>query len=112
LLAQNEFASEMLGWPTAEAVGRSVYELQSLDQSSPNGLCQLLSQVMEKQQHLSFPQESAADGDGVLLETIDGRSILVRGRGVPLVQDGLVVGAICAFREVLSERGDSQKNNA
>jgi signal transduction histidine kinase/FixJ family two-component response regulator len=107
LLAQNEFASEMLGWPTAEAVGRSVYELQSLDQSSPNGLCQLLSQVMEQQQHLSFPQESAADGDGVLLETIDGRSILVRGRGVPLVQDGLVVGAICAFREVLSEKGDS-----
>jgi PAS domain S-box-containing protein len=107
LLAQNEFASQLLGWPTAEAVGRSLYELQSLDQSSPNGLCQLLSQVMEEKMHLSFPQESAADGDGLLLETIDGRSILVRGQGVPLVQDGLVVGAICVFREVLSEGGDS-----
>jgi signal transduction histidine kinase len=62
---------------------------------------------MEQREHVSFPQESATDRDGVLLERIDGRSILVRGRGVPLVQDDLVVGAICAFREVHSERGDS-----
>jgi PAS domain S-box-containing protein len=106
LLAQNEVASEMLGWSMAEAVGCSVYELQSLDQSSPIGLCHFLSQVMEKQQRLSLPCEGAKDGEGVLLETKDGRSILVRGRGVPLVQDNQVVGAICAFREVLTETND------
>ena len=106
LLAQNEIASEMLGWSMAEAVGRSVYELQSLDQSSPTGLCHFLSQVMEQQQRLSFPREGAVDGEGVLLETKAGRSILVTGRGVPLIQDSQVVGAICAFREVLTRTND------
>jgi PAS domain S-box-containing protein len=108
LLAQNQVATNMLGWPIAEANGRSVYELQSLDPSSPNGLCHVISQVMERQQRLSFPQEGAADGDGVLLETKEGRSVLVRGQGVPLVEDGQVVGAICAFREVPSKRDDKR----
>jgi PAS domain S-box-containing protein len=106
LMVQNEAASELLGWTMAEAVGRSMYELQSLDQSSPIGLCQLLSRVMVERRSILFPSEAAAVGDGVLLETKDGHAIPVKGKLVPLIQDGHVVGAICAFREVLHERSD------
>lgn len=106
LMTQNEAASELMGWSLAEAVGRSVYELVSPDHSSVNDLCQLLSQAIEERQRVSLPQGEPMDNDGLLLETKDGRSVLVRGRGVPLAQDGRVVGAICAFREVLPEKSD------
>jgi PAS domain S-box-containing protein len=106
LLAQNEIASEMLGWSVAEAVGRSVYELQPLDQSSPDGLCQILSQVMEEWQRASFPGDGTSGGDGLVLETKDSRFVIVSGQAVPLIQDGHLVGAICAFREVLSQKND------
>jgi PAS domain S-box-containing protein len=105
LTAQNEIASEMLGWSLAEAIGRSVYELSS-NHSSGNGLCQLLSQTIEERRPISFPRQESVDGGGILLETRDGRFVPVRGRGVPLIRDGRVIGAICAFREVLSKRND------
>lgn len=106
LLAQNEAAGELLGWSAREAIGRFVYELVPSGCPSTGGLCQRLSQVMEERRRISFPREDAMDGKGVLLETKEGHSILVRGRGVPLVRDGRVVGAICAFREVPSEKRD------
>jgi signal transduction histidine kinase len=44
----------------------------------------------------------------VLLETKDGRTIMVKGRGVPLSQDGRVIGAVCAFSEVSLEQSDER----
>jgi PAS domain S-box-containing protein len=105
LTAQNEIAGEMLGWSLAEAQGRSVYELSS-NHSSGNGLGQLLSQAIEERRPISFPRQESVDGGGILLETRDGHFVPVRGRGVPLIRDGRVIGAICAFREVLSNRSD------
>jgi len=61
---------------------------------------------MEERRSLSFPEEGVATGDGVLLETKDRGPTLVKGRSVPLIQDGQIVGAICSFREVLSDRSD------
>ncbi len=119
LMAQNEAASKMLGWSSSEAIGRSIVDLASPHHSSADGLCQLLSQAIEEGRPVSFPQGRATqtgggpgvprgdlrtDGNGVLLGTKDGRSILVKGRGMPLVRDGQVVGAVCAFREILSEK--------
>jgi PAS domain S-box-containing protein len=106
LVLQNEAASKMLGWSMAEAVGRSVDELESPNHASANGVCQLLSQVMEERRGVTFPDARAGEGDGIRLETKDGCSVVVRGRAVPLVQDGRVEGAICAFREVVPERSD------
>lgn len=106
LIVQNEAAGKMLGWSMAEAAGRSVYELQSLDQSTPYELCHLLSQVMELRQRVSFPEKGSAHDDGVLLETKDGRAILVKGHAVPVVQSGQVGGAICTFRQILPEKKD------
>jgi len=105
LTAQNEIAGEMLGWSLAEAIGRSVCELAS-NHSSGNGLCQLLNQAIEERRPISFPHQESVDGGGILLETRDGRFVPVRGRGVPLIRDSRVIGAICAFREVLSKRND------
>jgi PAS domain S-box-containing protein len=105
LMAQNQVASEMLGWSVAECIGRSVYELASTQRSS-DGLCQLLNQAIEKRQPVVFPKEESLDGHDILLETRDGRSIPVRGRGVPLIRDGRAVGVICAFREVRPKKGD------
>ena len=106
LVAQNEVASKIVGWSIAEAVGHSVYELQSLDQASPNGLCDLLSQAMEEKRRISFPQGGAIDGGDVCLKTKDGQAILVRGQVMPLIQGGKALGAMCAFRETYVERRD------
>ena len=106
LVAQNEAVGEVLGWSSAEAVGRSVHELASSNQAAAHDLCYMLSQVMEKRQRFSFPQRGTGCENAPILETRHGRSIRIKGRGVPLVEDGRVVGAICAFREVLPEGND------
>jgi PAS domain S-box-containing protein len=105
LLAQNEAASHMLGWPSEDAIGRSLYEFTPSHNPSTAGVCHLLSQVMEQQQPLAFPQ-TGDHGTSLLVETKDGRPVLIKGRAIPLVQDGHVEGAICAFREVPTEKTD------
>jgi PAS domain S-box-containing protein len=101
LIAQNEVTSEMLGWSLAEVIGRSVHDLVPSSDGSPHGLCQLLSQAMEERQCVSFDK-------GVWLTRGGNGDILVGGRVVPIVREGHAVGAVCAFREVLRERGDKR----
>jgi signal transduction histidine kinase/ActR/RegA family two-component response regulator len=114
LMAQNEAANAMLGWPSDETMRRSVYELApagdtSLEEThgSTNSLCQLLSQAMEERRRISFPQDGHAN-DGMLLATSDGRPVLVKGQVVPVVRDGRAVGAICAFQQTRPERSDER----
>ncbi len=112
LMAQNEAASNILGWSLSETVRRSVYELVPSSDTSPegiyraaNGLCQLLSQAMEERQRILFPPAGPTN-DGILLAAKDGRPVLVRGQVVPVVREGRAVGAICAFREVRPEKSE------
>jgi signal transduction histidine kinase/FixJ family two-component response regulator len=114
LMAQNEAASAMLGWPLDETTRRSVYELVPAADTSPertygatHSLCRLLSQAMEERRRISFPQEGPAN-DGMLLATRDGHPVLVRGQVVPVVRDSQAVGAICAFQQVRPERDDER----
>ena len=108
LVAQNQAASDIVGWPRAAAIGRPVYELVSSDQASLYDFCQLLTQSMEEQRPILFPEDGSTNGHGVLLETREGRSLMVRGRAVPLFRGGHVVGALCAFRESPSDTFDQR----
>jgi PAS domain S-box-containing protein len=105
LLAHNAAASKMFGWSPAEAVGCSICELISSSHSAES-LCQLLSQVMETRQSVTFPSQDSPGGRSLLLRTTDSQAVPIAGRAVPLVRDGRVVGAICAFRAVLGETGN------
>jgi PAS domain S-box-containing protein len=106
LLALNEIAIDLLGWSKDEAIGRPVCELMASKTYSANDLCQVLSQVTEKQQSALFPGFGPIEAASVLVGTRDGREIPVIGRALPVVRNGLVVGAIYAFREALAENGD------
>jgi PAS domain S-box-containing protein len=97
LMAQNEAASEMLGWSEAEVVGRSACEFEPTNDDSLQGLCQLLSQAVEKRQRISY-------NEGILLAKKSGPPVLVKVRVVPLAREGKSMGAICAFH--LSKKGD------
>ncbi|HXV99325.1 MAG TPA: GAF domain-containing protein, partial [Anaerolineae bacterium] len=97
VIAQNEAASEMLGWSEAEVVGRSACEFEPANDDSLQGLCQLLSQAIEKRQRISF-------NEGVLLARKSGGPVLVKVRIVPVVRESGIMGAICAFH--LSKKGD------
>jgi PAS domain S-box-containing protein len=96
LVAQNKVASKMVGWSSIEAVGRPVRELIP----SGNGLlCELpdlLHQVMEKQQSISF-------GEGILLATKERRPILVGGKMSPVVHEEQTLGVFCAFWDITPE---------
>jgi PAS domain S-box-containing protein len=106
LLALNEVAYDLLGWSRDEAVGRPVCELMVPNAYSVSGLCQGLSQVIEKQQSSIVPGLGSVNAAGVLVGTKDGREIAVIGRALPVVRNGLVVAAIYAFREAFAENGD------
>jgi PAS domain S-box-containing protein len=97
LMAQNEAASEILGWSEAEVVGRSVCEFEPPDDDASQGLCRLLSQAIEKQQRLFYDE-------GTLLAKKSGPPVLVKVRIVPVARGEKVIGAICAF--YLSKRSD------
>jgi PAS domain S-box-containing protein len=98
LMAQNEAATQMLGWSETEIMGRSACEFETInkDDSLP-GLCQLLSQAIEKQQRI-------ACNENILLTKKNGPPIPVKLKIVPVVREGKGMGAICAFH--LSKRGD------
>ncbi|MBI1879787.1 MAG: GAF domain-containing protein [Chloroflexi bacterium] len=97
LMAQNEAASEMLGWSEAEVVGRSACEFEPPDDDSPQGLCRLLRQAIEKRQRISY-------NEGILLTKKSGPSVPVKVRIVPVVREEEVMGVICAFH--LTKRSD------
>lgn len=97
LMAQNEAATEMLGWSEVEVVGRSICEFEPVSDDSSPGLCRLLGQAIEKRQRISC-------NDSILLTTKGGSPIPVKVRIVPVVREEVVMGAICAFH--LSKKAD------
>lgn len=99
LMAQNEAASQMLGWSEAEVVGRSACEFQATYDNDNNlpSLCELLGQAIEKSQRV-------ACNEVIRLAKKSGPSIPVKVRIVPVVREEKVMGAICAFH--LSKKGD------
>jgi PAS domain S-box-containing protein len=97
LMAQNEAASQMLGWSEAEVMGRAVCDFEPENDNSSLGICQLMSQAIEKRQRLSH-------NDNVLLAKKSGPAIPVKVRIMPVVRDEVVMGAVCAFH--LSKKGD------
>ncbi len=99
LMAQNEAASQMVDWSEAEVVGRRVCDFEMSNGEAAHGLCQLLSQAIEKRQPISF-------NEGVLLTKRNGSSILVKVKIAPVVREEGVMGAICAFHP--SKKADEQ----
>lgn len=97
LMAQNEAASQMLGWSEAEMVGHPICEFEANHDDASSALCQLLSQALEKRQRI-------IGNDVTLLAKKNGPSLPVKVRIVPIVREGVVMGAICAFH--LSKKGD------
>jgi PAS domain S-box-containing protein len=97
LMALNEAASQMLGWSEAEVVGRSICTFEAVGEDASPGLCQLLGQAIEKRQRV-------VGNDPLLLTKKSGPPIPVKVRIVPVVREGVVMGAICAFH--LSKKGD------
>jgi signal transduction histidine kinase len=78
-------------------VGRPVCEFEPANDDSLQGLCQLLSQAIEKRQRISY-------NEGVFLTRKSGGPILVKVRIVPIVRESSLMGAICAFHP--SKKGD------
>ncbi len=99
LMAQNEAAGQMLNWSEAEVVGRRVCDFEMSNGDAAHGLCQLLSQAIEKRQPISY-------NEGILLTTKNGSSMVVKLKIVPVVREERVMGAICAFHP--SKKGDEQ----
>jgi PAS domain S-box-containing protein len=98
LMAQNEAATQMLGWTEAEVVGHSACEFEATsDDTTLLGLCHWLSQAIEKQQQI-------ACNENILLTKKNGPPIPTKVKIVPVIREGRVMGAICAFH--LSKKGD------
>jgi PAS domain S-box-containing protein len=97
LMVQNEAASKMLNQPSARAIGRSLYDLRPPNGSSPPALYRLFSQAMEEKQPLLLDEE-------VLRAAQDGESVVIRGKVVPIICGNRAVGAICACRDISSEK--------
>lgn len=99
VIAQNEAASEILGWVDNEVVGHSVGEFEAIQSDSPEGLSQLLSQAIEK-------GHSSLLNEGIFLTRKDKTALLVNARILSLVHMGGGHGAIFAFQP--SKKGDEQ----
>jgi PAS domain S-box-containing protein len=99
VIAQNEVACEIVGWSSAETLGQSLHTLLSPNNHSAHKLCQLMSQAMEERHPISFNQ-------GVLLATKDGQSILARGKATPVIRNDQVMGALCTFHKIPTEKND------
>lgn len=93
LVAQNQVASQMVGWSSVEVVGRPLRKLTPSGADLLYELPDLLSQVMEKRRSISF-------GEGVLLATKENRQILIGGKISPIVHEDRTLGAVCAFWKI------------
>ena len=100
VLAQNEVASEIVGWSPSEAVGRSMRELLSSNDQMSRKLCQLFSQAMKERQPVSFDKN-------VFLTTKENLSVFAEGKIVPITRDGRAVGALCAFQKIPAEKSNN-----
>ena len=100
LVAQNEIACKILGWSSAEAVGRSICDLASSDNDSSCELAELFSQAMEKQQSVFFDK-------GILMVTKEKQHILVRGKMSPVIHQNQAVGAVCSFSQITPEESNT-----
>jgi len=100
LVAQNEIAGEILGWSSAETVGRFICDLVSSGDNVSCALSELLSQAMEKQCPVSFAK-------GILLMTKEKQQVLVAGNISPVVHKNQTVGVVCSFSQVTPEQGNT-----
>lgn len=101
LVAQNEMAGKILGWSSAQAVGRSVCDLVSPGDGSSCELSELISQAIEEKQHpVSFAK-------GILLVTKEDQHVLVAGKISPVVHKNKTIGAICSFSQATPEQGSN-----
>ena len=100
VLAQNEVASEIVGWSPSEAVGRSMRELLSSNDQMSRKLCQLFSQAMKERQPVSFDKN-------VFLTTKENLSVFAEGKIVPITRDGQAVGALCTFQKIPAEKSNN-----
>ena len=100
VLAQNEVASEIVGWSPSEAVGRSMRELLSSNDQMSRKLCQLFSQAMKERQPVSFDKN-------VFLSTKENLSVFAEGKIVPITRDGQAVGALCTFQKIPAEKSNN-----
>jgi PAS domain S-box-containing protein len=98
VVAQNEVASEMVGWSPSEAVGHSVRDLLPSNNHLSHRLCQLFSQAMEERRPVSFDQS--------VLSTKENQSIFAGGKVVPVVRADQVVGAFCILKNVSTEKSN------
>ncbi len=99
LMAQNEAAGKMLEWPEEKVVGHSIFDFAPSSHSTTSHLAGLLEQAIEKRQRISY-------NEGLYLTTKSGNALLVKMRIVPVVREGVSIGAICAFHPF--QKGDEQ----
>jgi PAS domain S-box-containing protein len=98
IVAQNERATEILGWSSADTIGRSISNHLTPDNHSAHELCRLINQALEDRQPISF--------DSIVLATKEKQSILARGKVTPIVRENRTAGVLCAFHQISSEKSD------
>lgn len=99
LIAQNELAIEITGWPSVEIIGRRVEQLPLFSNNAPCELCKLIKRVIEQQQPISFEK-------GIVIATKERQPILIGGRIAPVVDNGQPIGAICLFWQLTPDPDD------
>lgn len=93
ITAQNQVANKIVGWSQADVIGCSVSEFVPSQVSG--GLLTLFSHALEQRRVVSLKD--------ILLVTKTGQQILVSGKISPFVENGQVIGAICAFQKITPE---------
>lgn len=99
-IGQNEAARKMMGWSTSEIIGYPLYKLVTPD----HGILQQLAAIIEQAVHQRC---TLAFGDGLSLPRKTGGSVLVDGKVMPILRNGQVVGAMCAFWELHPGKDDT-----
>jgi PAS domain S-box-containing protein len=95
IVAQNDIATEILGWSSNDTVGQCICDQLSPDNHSAHELCRLITQVLEERHPVSF--------DSILLSTKDNNSILAHGKVTPIVRENEVAGVLCTFHQISAE---------
>lgn len=100
LIAQNESAIEITGWPSLEMIGRHVERLPFFSHNTPCQLCKFLNKAIEQQQPISFEK-------GIVLFSKEQQPVLVSGRISPVIDDDKIIGVICLFWQMTPHKDDT-----
>lgn len=99
VVAQNKSASELWGDSAGEIIGHSVCDLLTPNNHAAHKLCRLIEQVMEERRPAVFDTEG--------LVTANNKNVVTaQGKLTPIVRENRVIGALCMFQKVVSERND------